>query len=1344
MTVVARQAEPAAAPGFSDGPYKGLARFEDTDVDALLFFGREHERELISANLLAARLTLLYGPSGVGKSSLLRAGVANHLGTQARENVRAHGHPDFATVVFDAWSDDPVAGLSAAVRDALTEQFGSALLDEVEGESLADRFGRWAELLACDVLVVLDQAEEYFLYHAEEDGFAAELPELVTRPGLPVHVLLAIREDAVARLDRFKGRIPNLFGNYLRVERLDRAAATAAIMGPLERWNALVAPNAPVAIEPALVAALLEQTAAGKVDLGNTGRGQAPGEAADGRIEAAYLQLVLARLWDEERAAGSSTLRLETLQRLGGAEAIVRGHLERALAALVPRERDVAAHMFRHLVTPSGTKLAHTGRDLAVYAAIDEAAVRPVLDALAHERILRPLEEGYDGGAQYEIFHDVLAGAVLAWTQGHETESRIEAERRAAQRRHRRMLLVAAVALVGLAAMTAIAVYALAQRSEAQHQADAAHASAQAALAQRQRADEKAAEAETQRKKAVKAKANAESATKKAKKSAAEAKEAEQREAAAKQEAVEQADVAQQNELEAEQATAAQAAAKQDAEEQRDVARRQKQAAERSADRAKAATHRERLAKAKAKKQARLAQAAAMAERALVLLAVNPQESVRLALLAVRRATSEPIEDALRRALIESHERALLPTGGPVNDAVYSPSGKRVLTASDDGNARIYRVSGRSRLLLRLRQGSAVNEARFSRDGALVVTAGEGGSARIWNSRSGALLQRLRHGGPVVSAEFSDDGRRVITASDDHTVRIWDVATGALVSTTSFGGRVHGARFSPDGDLAVVVKEDEAEHFQSALIDARRGGVLHELDARGATSGSFSPDGQLVVTTDNDRNARLWNPRTGALLKTLPQPDGSVLDADFSPDGTRLVTASKGGASIVWNVRTGAQLYVLTGPTNPILTASFSPNGRFVVLASRDGTASVYRLDLNGFKAAVLAGHLDSVTRAAFSPDSERVLTASEDRTARVWDAGVANQLRPLGSHDGAVETAVYSPDGSLVASAGDDGAARIWRVRGHKLLQTLRHDHGKVTSVVFSLDGKAIATVGADDGTIRVWALGRDAPVRTLALDQPLIADLSPDGSRVLIGSRTGAVRVVRVRDGSVLASFQTDAPLLTAAFSPDARLVATGDAQGTARLWSAAGTPLHTLRGHTGKIQRVSFSPDGRLLATAGADKTARLWDVRTGASRHVLKGHDDAVGDVEFSHDGKLLVTASSDYDARIWQVSTGKLVHVLRAHFGEVRQASFSRDGRWVVTAGPTTAGLWPTSTGRLLAFLRGPTGRVTSASFGPDSRHILASSVDGTVRTYDCAVCSGRHTLMRIAEALLDQLRSARR
>src|SRR5206468_9388787 len=131
--------------------FKGLVPFGDSDLDALLFFGREREREIVIANLMASRLTVLYGPSGVGKTSLLRAGVARSL----------HEIPDATVVVASAWSGDP----TLSVRDAINE---AARLD-AQDDSLRDSLERAVDATDGDVYVILDQFEEYFLYHEQDE-----------------------------------------------------------------------------------------------------------------------------------------------------------------------------------------------------------------------------------------------------------------------------------------------------------------------------------------------------------------------------------------------------------------------------------------------------------------------------------------------------------------------------------------------------------------------------------------------------------------------------------------------------------------------------------------------------------------------------------------------------------------------------------------------------------------------------------------------------------------------------------------------------------------------------------------------------------------------------------------------------------------------------------------------------------------------------------------------------------------------------------------------------------------------------------------------------------------------
>ncbi|MGB3220736.1 MAG: hypothetical protein WBD79_25330, partial [Anaerolineae bacterium] len=271
---------------------------------------------------------------------------------------------------------------------------------------------------ASDLLLVLDQFEEYFLYHPDEAGagsFAHELVAVLTTPDLRVNVLLALRDDALARLDRFKGQIPFLLDNRLSIGHLGRAAGEEAIRWPLAQYNQ--DQGAAITIEAALVEAVLNQVGSGRVTLSKQGAGvRDSAQPQDGReqIEAPYLQLVLTRLWELEQANRSAALRSATLDSLGGAETIVRNYLDDTLAALDPADQALAASFFDRLVTPSGTKIALSLDEIAQYAGGDRVTVEDLLNRLQDRRLLRGVQSP-GGVTQYEIFHDVLGQAMLDW-----------------------------------------------------------------------------------------------------------------------------------------------------------------------------------------------------------------------------------------------------------------------------------------------------------------------------------------------------------------------------------------------------------------------------------------------------------------------------------------------------------------------------------------------------------------------------------------------------------------------------------------------------------------------------------------------------------------------------------------------------------------------------------------------------------------------------------------------------------------------------------------------------------------------------------------------------------------
>jgi hypothetical protein len=450
-----------------------------SEEQAPFFFGRDAEREVVTANLMAATLTLFYGPSGVGKSSVINAGVAYHLRRQAREAEAAGRRPQFVIVLFRAWRDDPLAGIEREIA----REVGVP----PTGATFGDRLQSWAAHIDGELLIVFDQFEEYFLYHPGEtgdDSFAAQFSRAVNRRDLRASFLISMREDSIAKLDFFKGRIPNLFDNYLRIDRLDREKGREAIVRPIEQFNRLRAtPGAGFSIEPALVETVLDQVKASGLPDDSAGLGGVHG-ADDVTIETPHLQLVMTRLWQEERAAGSTRLRLTTLDRLGGASAIVTRHVESALDALSAVEREAAARVFQYLVTPAGTKIALGVEDLHANAGMTPEDLHQLLLKLSagDRRILVSVAPAPDqpNRERFQIFHDVLAQKVLDWRRRYvaaaeqraaeavaeEQRGRAEKEARVASRL--RWLL--AVAMLLAVAATGLATLAWWQTNEARAQ----------------------------------------------------------------------------------------------------------------------------------------------------------------------------------------------------------------------------------------------------------------------------------------------------------------------------------------------------------------------------------------------------------------------------------------------------------------------------------------------------------------------------------------------------------------------------------------------------------------------------------------------------------------------------------------------------------------------------------------------------------------------------------------------------------------------------------------------------------------------------------------------------------
>jgi WD40 repeat protein/serine/threonine protein kinase len=475
-------------------------------------------------------------------------------------------------------------------------------------------------------------------------------------------------------------------------------------------------------------------------------------------------------------------------------------------------------------------------------------------------------------------------------------------------------------------------------------------------------------------------------------------------------------------------------------------------------------------------------------------------------LASAGRATSILVWDVqtgARLAAMYGHEHH-------VRGVDFSPDGQLIVSCSTDTTVRLW--DAEQYLPLRVLEGHTdeVAAVRFSPDGQRVASVGNDDTVRLWDVATGEQIRVMEgHEGDVRSVAFSADGSLLASASRDHTVRLWDVETGEdLRVLRAHEGWVTGVAFSQGSPhLASVGADSTIVLWRDAAAGGRAGLPLPRGHLSQATSACFSPDDKFVVSSGwMDRSIRVWERRSGRLVRTLASSGDEVTAVACSPDGKQIASGSAEGSLRLWDLHSGELTRTLGGHRSLIRNLHYDSGGRFLVSASDDRTAAVWDVT-TGARAVELPPHSDGVSEAVFSHDGTQIATACDDGSVLLWDRATGTTLweenvmarqrgiafmpeddalvsagnlmvrwwnRRSGESlvVGTSPTRIFDidihPHEPLAAIVGASALARIdnltkgysWVLAGHR---------GHVNSVAFSTSGGYLVTAG-QDGAVRVW----------------------------------------------------------------------------------------------------------------------------------------------------------------------------------------------------------------------------------------------------------------------------------
>jgi WD40 repeat protein len=219
---------------------------------------------------------------------------------------------------------------------------------------------------------------------------------------------------------------------------------------------------------------------------------------------------------------------------------------------------------------------------------------------------------------------------------------------------------------------------------------------------------------------------------------------------------------------------------------------------------------------------------------------------------------------------------------------------------------------------------------------------------------------------------------------------------------------------------------------------------------------AMNPDGTLLASGSMDGTVKIWEVRTGRLIRTLAGHKNGVRAVLFHPEGAQLVSGGADRVVKIWDLGTGELQQTLVGPSQAVTTLTVNGSGSQIAAGSEDGMVYVWNTATGELLRSITA-HTNGALGVAFTPNG-RLVSGGADNTVKIWGEG-ETPLKTIAGHGSAVTSVAINPEGDQVASASEDGKVRAISIETGEILWTAEGHDQPVQSVSYTTNGKAVVS---------------------------------------------------------------------------------------------------------------------------------------------------------------------------------------------------------------------------------------------------------------------------------------------